>query len=357
MATDHCSERTRLHRALRRQSRRLRVQYARGLSCDESSRSNSRHFHTFRQVKSLELIPIEGPGGRTELPIVDEPDLRIPGDTTPSGIGFCEVHICTFDLRLDMLAGDVERLSVLAKQQEVEKTLAEQPAVDASMDFAWDLSQSPWVGASMASMMDSWVAEVEMSTAQLQASLPCHVRFGQTLEIEADIANLQHVFGGLVVPHPGVPGDWQFEHDDLVSVTSLAPTEACASGKILSEVPRFRPHSSTMIGREGRVRRICGWNCNPQYVLVEFEYEKCMWLHAEHVKMMAKWMLPSFPVCKSACMYHGSRTMLARRGVLKRSSAELVTMLVPSPKCIMLSQAVNENCADAPQCRRHAGRA
>ena len=106
MATDHCSERTRLHRALR-QSRRLRVQYARGLSCHESSRSNSRHFQTFRQVKSLELVPIEGPGGRTELPIdVDEPDLRIRGDTTPSGIGFCEVHVCTFALRLDMLAGD-----------------------------------------------------------------------------------------------------------------------------------------------------------------------------------------------------------------------------------------------------------
>ena len=146
----------------------------------------------------------------------------------------------------------------------------------------------------MASMMDSWIAEVEMSTAQLEASLPCHVRFGQTWEIEADIANLQHVFGGLVVPHPGVPSDCQFEHDDLVSVTSLAPAEACASGKSLSEVPLFRPRSSTTIekGREGRVRRIYGWNCNRQYVLVEFEYEKCMWLHAEHVKMMAKWMLP-----------------------------------------------------------------
>ena len=196
-------------------------------------------------------------------------------------------------VRLEILSDGVDRLRQLVADTEIGCVSLQNFDTEGSADFDKDLL--PWMrgAGGLLSLLDDWTLQVESGAAELEASFPCHVRFGKTQFFDADISNLQRVFGWLVVPgtrEPCPASEWHFEHDDLVSVTRSAVVEACASGKTLAELPTssFRRSVRVDKGCEGRVRRICGWNCRPDYVLVELGHEMCAWLPATHVELLAK---------------------------------------------------------------------
>ena len=258
------------------------------------------------QVKSLEPCRLErGPLERYAPNWTayfeyreQESGIQTDGASYPmAGMPYQEIGTSWFEAQLVAMEGSTRRLRRAVELLESEM---QQHSLCDEDRAAWLLSsilqerRARGVDA-FVSLIDSWTMTVESGAAELQAALSC--RFGPTFHVDSDIKNLQHLFGGLVVPgtrRPLPSTEWHFEHDDLVSVTCTTLAETCACGKILSQIPSFLPRTSTYIakGSEGKVRRICGWNCRPDYVLVEFGYEKCAWLRVEDVKLLAKCCWP-----------------------------------------------------------------